>query len=348
MRVIIISFVVLCLCSFLLIAFFPDSAEPLETVEIQVEARPKEQPLQSSSSEPTGLASDLLGDDFQFGLDAFIPPKTVAEQIDFILTDATVSSDKYLLLVELLGTNEGEVLAYLSERRYPEQMAVESAEYDEVAMITRALLEFYMEKPLADNLQKVEQLRPTGPLFSNIVGDLFFAGAGAESAGIAYDWVMANPEHPASLRSGATIGTMLSDFTPEEAWSKAVDLPEGPIRTRAFTAIVVESTNGDIDAAIDYINSIEETPDLDEAISGVLSQGMNSGYPYSELVDIAVAPVDPMYRSSSLVMLFNNWAADDPASLVEWSNQQHQFPPDQMAEINLVVKQTLERHQVEF
>ncbi|MEO0796857.1 MAG: hypothetical protein AAFX93_16980 [Verrucomicrobiota bacterium] len=344
MRAQIVTIVVLCLAAFLVITFLPETSQPDGAIEVKsIAVEPTD-----DSPKADGHSIEYLPEELQFNIEDYVPPPTVAEQLDFILTDAHVSSDKYLLLVELLRTHEAEVLAYLAERRYPESMEVEDPEFEEIEMITRAMMDFYREKPLAENLEKIEQLRATGPLFSSVVGDFFLAGSGAESADVAYDWIMSNPEDAASLRSGATIGTMLSNFTPEVAWSKAVDLPEGPIRARAFTAIVVESTAGDVNSAIDYINSIEETPDLDGAISSIVSLGIDKGYPYSELVDLAAAPVDPMYRSTSLVMLFHNWAAEDPSSLRDWASQEHEFPPDQMAEISLVVKQTLQRHQVEF
>jgi len=193
-------------------------------------------------------------------------------------------------------------------------------------------------------LEKVEVLRQTGPLFSDVVSGLLFAGSGAESAKIAYDWVMKNPNEPASLRSGATIGTILKDFAPKEAWSKASELPSGPIRTRAYNSIIDTAANQSIDTAIDYINSVEATTDLDPSISNVLHKAMHSGYPHSELVNLAIAPVDPVFRSTSLTVLFENWATDNPDSLSQWSQKKHEFPADQMDEINLVLKQTLQRH----
>ncbi|MGJ8639370.1 MAG: hypothetical protein ACSHYA_08245 [Opitutaceae bacterium] len=338
MKTIAICFVGLCTLVLILVLINPVSSDLPDIAEVTIQRSDKQQ----ESSQPTPPEEPAFEETPALDLGA------VSQQMEFILTDAHVGSENYLLLLKLLSSNEAEVLAYLAQLRYPENMAIEGSEYAEVEMICRALLEFYGQKPLVDNLQKVEQLRETEPLFSNIISDLFLAGNGSESAHAAYDWVMQNPYHPASLRSGATIGAIMNTFTPAEAWNKATELPTGPIRERAFTAIIAESTDGDLYAALDLINSVEATTDLDPAISNILSMAINEGHPYADLVNIAAAPVDPVYRSSSLVILFQNWALNSPESLHEWSKQTHAFPSEQMAEINLVVKQTLQRHEVQI
>ncbi|ADE53652.1 hypothetical protein [Coraliomargarita akajimensis] len=336
MKALSISFGVVLLLVLVAVLFKPEPIEPID-LQMHSPAEPSRKPELEQITPAVTTAPHAPSIE-----------QTVAQQMEIILTDAHVASEQYLLLVKLLGSNENEVLAYLAQLRYPEELSVTSAEYEQVEMISRAMLEFYGSKPLGENLDKVEQLRETGPLFSNVVSDLFLCGADVESAGVAYDWVMQNPDHPASLRSGATIGTMLNDYTPEQAWTKAVDLPEGDIRARAFTAILTNSSGGDINTAIDLINSVDTTADLDGAISTVLSMGIDNGYEFAELVDLAAAPVDPVYRSSTLVMLFQNWAMQNPDSLQEWSTQEHAFPEAQQAEIDLVVKQTLQRLQVQY
>ncbi|WP_041744851.1 hypothetical protein [Coraliomargarita akajimensis] len=276
------------------------------------------------------------------------PEPSLADRMNYILEDAHIASERYRLLVSLLESDESAVLAFLAERRYPDELTVHDAAHREIEMITRAMLEYYRRQPLNENLSKMEQLRETGPLFSSIVTDLLFASEGAASVPVAYDWVLANPEDPAALRSGATVGGLLIEHSPNEAWSKAVDLPEGVIRSRAFSTILAVAAHDDVGIAIDYINSIEETPDLDAAISHVLTQAMHADYAYDQLVEIAMAPVDDTYRLSSLVILFNEWAVNSPDSLVQWVQEPQNYPEEQLIEMRMVAKQTLHGNLVDF
>lgn len=275
--------------------------------------------------------------------------KSFEEQMAFILEDAHVTSDKYLLLLELLKKDESAVLAYLATLRYEEQLPDGSPEADQVEMIARAMLEFIRDRPLAENLEKLETLRETGALFTETVGDALFAGHGAESSTAAYQWILDNPEHPAALRSGAVVGNLLQQHTPKVAWEKATALPTGPIRTRAFTAIVDSTAHRDIDEAISYVNRIEaESTDLDQSINAILEIAMSQGHSHHDLVELASAPVDPQFRGASLDMLFQNWAQNDLPSFKKWTPDANTYTPDQLAEINLIRKQTLQRHGVDF
>ncbi len=270
---------------------------------------------------------------------------TLRDKLAFILKDAHESSDQYKLLLALLRTHESEVLALLAELRYPAALDPTHPKWEEVAMITRAMVEHYRHLPLAETIAKLEQLRPTLALHSTALGDIFLVTEGKENTASAYQWILENVNNLAALRSGTVIGGKLIDFDPEHAYEKTMHLPAGSLRAGALASVISSMAANDLQKAVNIINSSERTADLDQAITDLIAQSADRGLAPRDLVSLAAAPIDPAYRSSTLQSLFDDWARSDLATLQTWHPPEADYDPSTLAEIRLTIKQAIERHQ---
>ncbi len=307
--------------------------------------RKKEQDALNAQKIETSKSTERKTDEEPFEEGSAFPSnlKTIEQKLAYIFEKPHSDNPRYKLIIHLLRTDEKATLEALSKMQFPDNLEPGTPKAEEIAMIDRAVIDVYMGTNMSEILSKLDVLRQTKHLHPALMSSLSNGVGTKGDTTTLYDWMQSNPTDAATLRMGVQLGGKLVDYDRDNAWKKTQELPAGDMRTGAFSSVLSTIASDDLVKAVDLINSVERTPDLDRSITNMIHQGIQQEYPHEELVGLAVSPVTQDFRTATMGSFFDDWARKDSAGLKKWAEQSHPYSQEIMDEINLTVKQALER-----